>query len=472
MQSHTTNRRKFIQTLAGISDGAVFFQNCKTLFKSNPVPEGEEWKNRENITINETDNYKLTPELEAATAEAIEKYRKGKFTIRILSANNKPLQGVKLKIGLQKHHFDWGYSSALQMCENSILSEKKTKYIKELFNCTTAKCYWDERWHQPIEHNENKRILDKFLDEIHWGLANGLRVKGHPLVWTVRKAIPEWMDKYPYKKQIKILEAHVRDLIQKAGQEVTHWDLCNEMLWEPSLRNLPRRNWPHIETIDEILSYLEPAVHWAKQENPYAIYSLNDYGLVKTYAPGVTAKQQRNRYVTLINEMKKRGCAPDAIGTQCHVAGWYSAKEFTTMLNDLSQARLPVQVTEFWAHLKDYPFNDGADDTKKEKLLVENTKMIYTLAFAHPLVAHFTYWGGKEWFDNDANPTKLYHAVYELIKTKWATNTELTTNTNGEVELNAFFGEYQIIAQHQNGNQYPTKVNFRKNNPYIVINSN
>lgn len=469
MQTHT-NRRKFIQTLAGVSAGAMLFQNCKTLFSSKPVPEGAEWKDRTNISIDESDNYRFTPELEAATNEAIEKYRKAKFTIRLIDRNNKPMQGVKLKIQLQKHHFDWGYSSALQMCKNDILLNRKTKLIKDLFNCTTAKCYWDEGWHQPIEHNENKRILDRFLEEIHWGLANGLRVKGHPLVWTVRKAIPKWMDKYPYKMQLEILEAHVRDLIQKTGQKVTHWDLCNEMLWEPSLRNLPKRNWPHIETIDEILTYLEPAVDWAKQENPYAIYSLNDYGLVKTYTQGVTAPQQRKRYVQLVQEMKKRGCAPDAIGTQCHVASWYSAREFIGMLNDLSQAGLPIQVTEFWSHLKDYPFDDGADDKKKEKLLIENAKMIYSLAFAHPMVAHFTYWGDKEWFDNEANPTKLYHAIYNLIKKDWTTSTELTTNANGEVQLNAFFGEYKIIAQYQNGNMHPVRVTIEKNNPYVVIN--
>jgi len=464
-----SNRRKFLHHLATVSAGTMMFSNCKNQQTGDKIPEGEEWRQKRRTLVNADDNYWLTPEMEAEANAAIEKYRKGRFTIRLLNQNGDALPGYTVHFNQSDHHFDWGFSGAQTLCNDDPLIEKKTKYIKKLFNCTTAKCYWDERWHQPIEHEEGERITSRFIDEIRWGLANGLRVKGHPLVWTVRKAVPTWMDAYSYKKQMEKLEFHVRDLIRVGGNSVTMWDLCNEMLWEPSLRNLPKRHWPHLESIDEILTYLEPAVHWAKDENPNAVYALNDYGLVKTYAPGVTSEQQRKRYVDLVHEMKKRGCAPDAMGTQCHVAGWYSANEFSTMLNDLSQGGLPIQVTEFWAHLKDYPLENNLDDHEKEAALVENVKMIYTLAFAHPDVNHFTYWGGREWFDENAGPTPVYWALHNLIRNQWMTSVDKVSDAEGTISLHAFYGTYDAIVTDDIGNSHPVSISLNKNNDQLTL---
>lgn len=464
-----SNRRKFIHHLATASAGAMILSNCKNQESKNKVPEGEERRRREKSAINTDDNYWLTPEIEAQANAAIDKYRKGQFTIRLLDQNGVALKGYAARFRQNNHHFDWGFSSAQSICNQDPLAGKKTNYIKNLFNCTTAKCYWDERWHQPIEHEEGQRIMSRFTSEIQWGLANGLRVKGHPLVWTVRKAIPDWMDKYSCEAQMDKLEFHVRDLIRAGGKSVTMWDLCNEMLWEPSLRNLPERHWPHLESIDEILTYLEPSVHWAKDENPTAVYALNDYGLVKTYAPGVTAEQQRERYVKLVHEMQKRGCAPDAIGTQCHVAGWYSAKEFNAMLTDLSKAGLPIQVTEFWAHLKDYPLEKQLDDNEKMAALVENVKMIYTLAFAHPDVNHFTYWGSREWFDENADPTSLYWAIHNLIRNRWMTSADKVSDADGNISLHAYYGNYDVIITDDEGNSHPVSISLNKNNNQLTI---
>ena len=245
------------------------------------------------------------------------------------------------------------------------------------------------------------------------------------------------------------------------------WDLCNEMLWEPSLRNLPQRKWPHIESTNEILSYLEPAVHWAKEENPNAVYVLNDYGLVKTNAPGVTSRQQRDRYVDLTEEMYRRGCAPDALGSQCHVVGWYSSEEFTAMLDELAVAGLPLQITEFWAKLKDCPF--AGSEAEVIEARVEYVKMIYTLAFAHPQVSHLSYWGSSDWFDTQGKPTHLFEAIFGLIKKQWSSQDSLTTNAEGEITLRAFYGDYNLLWRDEQGNQHPVSVSLNKGQPEVNV---
>ena len=462
-----TGRRNFIHQIIG-GTGLILLSGCETAVRKKYHSEGEEWKRSTAYDFNTGADYALTPEMKIVANENINKYRKGLLNLKLNDNKGNPAKGFKVFIRQNNHHFDWGYSGALEICGSGLRHEELSRNIKNLFNCTTAKCYWDERWHQPIEHKEDERIRDRFVNEIKWGKVNDLRIKGHPLVWTVSKAIPGWMDKYPYEKQLKILEEHVRDLIRTGSRDITRWDLCNEMLWEPSLRNLPERNWPHIESIDEILTYLEPAVHWAKDENPHAIYSLNDYGLVKTTAPGVTSAQQRKRYTNLVNEMKRRGCAPDALGVQCHVAGWYSANEFSTMLDDLAFAGLPLQLTEFWAKLKDCPFPHLTENEKVYALL-NYVEMIYTLAFAHPAVNHLTYWGNDNWFDNEGRPLKLYNTIYELIKKSWTTKENVITDNQGEVSVEAFYGDYDLIYEDQRKNKHSLTFSFAKKNVPIHL---
>jgi len=415
--------------------------------ESSVVKEGEEWRK---VYVNQNGKGSFSnQEIIQEAFENIEKYRKRNFVLRFVDEDQKPVSGVPVEIKQVSHDFDWGCSSAGQICADG--HRRFEGDFSRLFNSTTAKCYWDEGWHQPIEHVEGERITDVFEREIKWGLANQLKVKGHPLVWTVSKAVPDWLGRYPYQKQMEILENHVRSLIRLGGSRIKQWDLCNEMLWEPSLRNLPNRKWPHLEEIEEILSYLEPAVHWAKDENPLAAYVLNDYGLVKTYAPGVTAQQQRDRYVALIEEMEKRGCMPDAIGTQCHVAGWYSGTEFRQHLDDLSKTGLPVQITEFWARLENAPGAGNKPGKQIREERVQYVRNMYAIAFGHPAVNHFTWWG-REMFDDQLRPNEVYHALDDLLNNQWKTNLKSQSNNQGEIRGRGFKGEYLVLFNDQKGN--------------------
>ncbi|WP_157972153.1 hypothetical protein [Pleomorphovibrio marinus] len=51
------------------------------------------------------------------------------------------------------------------------------------------------------------------------------------------------------------------------------------------------------------------------------------------------------------------------------------------------------------------------------------------MAFAHPQVSHFTYWGGGDWFDGNGEPNQLYHAMRQLIRNDWFTKKTITSNS-------------------------------------------
>jgi len=410
-------------------------------------PKGEEWRNDK--TLNTDDLSKLRPDsevLQEAQAQ-IAQHRKGTFALQLIQPDGAVLSEKNVKISQIDQLMDWGCSAAgsAYRLQRSKAEQQRAANFAQLFNCTTAKCYWDERWHQPIEHFEGLRVYDKFLDEIGWANELGLKTKGHPLVWTVPKAIPNWLLRYPYSKQLQLLEAHVRSLVAVGGQQVALWDLCNEMLWEPAFKNIAKRKWPHLDPLEEIADYIALALNWARGVNPKAIYSLNDYGLLYTYRPEISAQQQRERYLKLVQRLRQKGTLPNAIGCQTHVGGKFRLDAFKNTLNDLKKAQLPIQITEFWAQEKDFP-QDLTPEAREEQMAAYVCQM-YTVAYSEPLVNHITYWGSSLFFKPDGSPRLAFGQLQKLIHQTWRTEWEGQTDAHGLISFNGYFGHYEITFE-------------------------
>ena len=420
------------------------------------VNEGEEWAAEHDFGLRE-DPAEREQVLEQARS-GIEHHRKSPLTLRLLGPDGAALPGRALELEQTGHAFDFGCSAASTVAAEADPAIKaRNQLFCKLFNCTTAKCYWDEKWHQPIEHVQGQRVTSTFLAEVDWARANGLRVRGHPLVWTVDKAIPAWVKRYDYERQLRLVEENCRSLIGAAGGRVQLWDLVNEALWEPSLRHLAERDWPHIETTEEMLTYIEPALGWARDEDPDARYVINDYGLEvnNTTMKGVTAAKQRQRFVELAQALVERGCAPDALGTQAHVGKWFPMSAVQQSLDDLASTGLPVQVTEYWAHFKSCPGIDELSEADQREEQARYVRDFYTVVFGHPATDHLTFWGGKEFFDRKGYvPSRLYRALDELINGAWRSQGQYQTDQDGVVSDRVFQGDYRLRWRDRHGRQH------------------
>ena len=424
------NRRQLINALMGFP----FFTQLGSACLPRPkIVKGEEWKlnSGPGQNLNEEDE-----ELLKSAKANIPKIRMGRLKLKLVS-NEKAASGTEFEIRQIGHEFNFGIMS-LPNPDQLGFGIQERERVKRVFNNFTAKCYWNERWHQPIEKTEDQRIYSGFESEIEEAKQFGMKVKGHPLVWTVPKALPEWLKNYSNEKRLEILLNHVEDMVVKYKGKVEMWDVCNEFLWEPSLNHTEQRKWPHIETISEILTYLEPAMKRIRKADSQARLVLNDYGLEKDYRSEISARQQRERYVELVAEMKNRGIAPDAIGTQCHVAEPFSMRQIQTCLDHLASADLPLQITEFWAktHSKE------SDANEKTLQYIQNA---YTLGFGHPKMELFTYWGG-DLFQKNGAPGSKFEVLEKLIAGEWATKVSFQTNEAGQFETKAFYGSYHILS--------------------------
>ncbi len=440
-------RRKFIK------NSAVFLTSlgstswvASSLAHQQPAVEGEEWRT---INVYGKNNKDLRPR-ETVLKEAkenIEKHRKGNLVIQLQNMSS-PENQPEVSVDMKEHFFDWGCSLSIKKgrFQDPDRYQQFSKDFRSLFNATTAKCYWDEGWHQPIEKEEGKRILDTFLEEVHTGAENGLRVKGHPAVWTIPKAIPDWLRKYDHTQRVKIWESHVKDLVEQGGDHIHNWDVVNEMLWEPAMKNIDNRHWPHLEPIDDIADYVARSLQWVQETNPKPLRIINDYGLIKDFNDLQPVAPQRKRYLQLIEALRERDSLPDAIGCQSHVGTWYEPDEIVTAYNELAQGDLPLHITEFWARMKDCPVNtDHLSKEEKDLMLSQYLSDFYTVAFGHPAVQHLTYWGNP-FFDGEGNKTFMYDTLYQLIRKEWTTKEAKHSDKNGKVTFRAFYGDYQVTV--------------------------
>lgn len=432
---------------------------------------GEEWK------VMQTGPAGYDPAADAdVVAEArrnIDRIRKRDVTLRVVDSTGKPLAGKKVEVKLNRHDFHFGDQLwaldrmfRFDQAETDLARYWKLRFA-DVLNAANALCYWTERPRNDGPKTEDIQgypQLDGFHYCVDWAASQGLTVKGHPLVWSIPKCVPDWVMRYDYETQMKFLEVRVRQLISSVAGKVRIWDLVNEALWEPAWKNLPRRNWPHIEDIEDIADYIAPAVGWARDEDPDACYIINDYGLMsdKTRDEGalkssdgteVTAELQRKRFRQLIKILGDRGCEPDAIGLQSHTGGWVGPRDQRAVYDEMAEAGLPVHITEFSAPTRALRGDGEFSDEQIDQLLADYTGNYLTVAFGHPAIEAFFFWGfinQAVQFRGEASGHELkpvYETVRRLIRDEWTTRERLTTDENGCVSFRGFFGDYSLRWQ-------------------------
>lgn len=436
------------------------------------APTGEEWKDIRALT-RVLDEEQCAADLAAAQAR-IPKLRGGNCTLRLLDRDGKPLSGLEVTLEQVASPFLWGEQlwGFDTLLRHGFGKSDYARHFTRLFtDClSSANClsYWTEApRNDGPKHMEfqGEDKMDNFEAQVNWALQNGLVPKGHPIFWTVPKAYPEWLKRYPLDTQWKFIEVRVRNLVARFKGKVKLWDVVNEAMWEPAPKNLPKRHWPHVESLDDICEYIVPVLQWAREEDPDAKFVVNDYGM-EMESPGrdlvdqngnpVTAKSQRDRYTALFRKLRAEGACPDALGMQAHTGSWMSPAEQVEILDDFATAGVPLHYTEFWAH-NQHLIKAGMDPEEAEQRKADYIAQVMTMAFAHPAVDAFYFWGdiGKSFgFQNDHNskgmpsssnrPTVVYQRVKSLLRETWRTKLTCGTDSEGCLNFDGFHGDYRL----------------------------
>ena len=476
------SRRNFIQKSAVGTAGAFISSKALSSSPENNLEYG-------NLLFGHTNNNSVVDEAK----KNIQKIRQREAVVTLLNKLGQPLRNKEVKVEQLNHQFLFGDNNwkMSAMVRNGMGETDRLKYYRkrfaEILNSLNTTVYWTERPRNDAAKTQDFQgevQWDDFEESVNWANANGLVTKGHPMYWTVPKAIPEWLAKYPYETHMKFVEVRIRNLAARFKNRVKVWDAVNEMLWEPHPKNLSKREWPWWETPENMVDYIGKVISWAREEDPNALYTINDYGLSstkfgeKTAQNGnlVTAQVQRKRYIDLMQRLGDAGVSPNLMGIQCHT-GWLTPSEQMAFYDQMSEAGVPLTITEFWANtneLKNIPQKaiegeewraftgnkkfENMNEAELEELRDKYILDYLTCAFGHPNIDSFYFWGFlgmavqfKNDMDSGHNIQPIFTKVKDLIHKEWKTKQTLKTDENGQINFRGFCGEYSLKITPDNG---------------------
>jgi len=439
---------------------------------------GEEWRDIDAAP----DHYNPADHDEALSLAKrnIRTHRMGPRTVRFVDRQGKPRAGLPVEIIQQSSDFPvgdnlWSLDAHWRngRWDGSLARAWRSRY-EDIFNAANCLSYWTERPRNDgakTEEHQGDWRLDGFAAMVDWVTSRGMLAKGHPLFWSIPKCVPDWVQRYDYDTQMKFAEVRVRNIVARFRGRVKIYDAVNEPMWEAAFKDLAKRDWPHMTPIQDIADYIEPVLRWCRAEDPDATFLVNDYGMCATDdrtlkgsdGSDVTASSQRARYIQLFNELADRGTPADGVGLQGHT-GWVPHRLQYHVFDQMHTGTgLPVHITEFWARTHELRAKGTMPDHEIDLLHAEYVANTLTVAFGHPGVEAFFFWGlmgdAIDWKDNGGNdPKPAYDRVRQLLREEWRTAASATTDAQGCVTFDGFFGGYTarfpVSPGHRTGHTF------------------
>ncbi len=436
---------------------------------SSAQPRGEEWRGTDEAALPTHAHDRESQAILADARANIPRLRQRDFSLRMIDQLGQPIRHTRFRLKQTRQAFPfgdqtWALDRMIRFGEDR---HDKAVYWKRLFadvfNHATTLCYWTEKSihdgpkTEDIQGHPRSEAFDACC---RWAASEGMGVKGHPLFWSIDKCVPSWLDRYDIETFWRFAEVRVRTLIAQQRGRVCMWDAVNEALWEAAPQNLKSRHWPHMESADVMADYIARVLGWCHSEAPEATFILNDYGMEADPVRGaprytddtlVTAERQRLRQIELIERLRDRRIQPDAIGLQAHTAGWISPRDQWAVYDQFTATGLPIHITEFWAPHDKSIQSDPARRAEYDARVIDYVEEYLTLAFGHPGVDAFFFWGfmehAIEWKEYSAHLARpIYHHIRKLLRETWMSCIDFSTDADGIARGRGFFGDYVVYT--------------------------
>lgn len=175
------------------------------------------------------------------------------------------------------------------------------------------------------------------------------KLRGHNLCW--HEALPDWFASTVTKDNARqILTNHIQTVVSHFAGRIHSWDVVNEAVDATSPRPDGLRVSPWLELVGE--DYIELAFHTAREADPKALLTYNDYGIELD-----TPKQvdKRAKVLALVRRLHRFSLI-DAVGVQSHFnVGRDSDKGLREFVRQLRGMELQVFVTELDVNRQNAP---------------------------------------------------------------------------------------------------------------------
>jgi len=160
-------------------------------------------------------------------------------------------------------------------------------------------------------HPEEDRYTFEEADEIvAFARANGLRMRGHTLVW--HNQTPDWFfedgrgGKATKEAALARLRSHIRTVVKRYAGDVYCWDVVNEAVDDAGPGTLRATKW--LDVVGP--SYIAKAFEFAHEADPKALLFYNDYN--------ESHPAKRERIYALVQSLVDSGAPIHGVGLQAH----------------------------------------------------------------------------------------------------------------------------------------------------------
>ncbi len=370
----------------------------------------------------------------------IEKHRKVDVQL-VVRRGGKPLPGARVTIEQTRHAFLFGCNIFLWgRAGDAAAEEAYRRRFADLLNYATLPFYWPSYEPQRGEpdHARTEQIA-------RWCREHGILTKGHPLAWNF--ADPRWLPE-DVEEVRRLQLARIADCVSRFAGLIDRWDVVNEATHfdRPEfLRRAPRTSalWQKFGRVE----FTRECFRHARKANPKAILLINDY-------------RTDPAYEKLIEQLVDDQGKPvyDVIGIQSHMhRGVWPNQKIWEVCERFARFGVPLHFTETTIVSGEPGYErrgPWVTTPEGEARQAREVVRFYTMLFSHPAVEAITWWDFSDrgawqrapagFLRADMSPKPAYDELVKLIKGKWWTRTEGTTDPQGRVAFRGFSGDYRV----------------------------
>lgn len=396
----------------------------------------------------------------AGAADRIERHRKADATVVVTDAEGRPQPGVEVRIQQTRHAFLFGCNIFMWgRLPSEAMEQAYRERFAGLFNFATLPFYWTsyERVRGQPRHAETEAVA-------RWCREHGIATKGHPLAWNMGD--PAWLPEDP-DEIFRLQLARIDDCVSRFVGLIDRWDVVNEVTHfdreDFAKRRAPKHTamWKHVGQIE----FARACFKEARRAGPRATLLINDYRTDPAYERVIEQ---------LVDDQGHR--LYDVIGIQSHMHGgpWSTAKVWG-VCERFARFGVPLHFTE--TTLVSGKRVGGRNSPwlstpEGEAWQAREAVRFYTLLFSHPAVEALTWWDFSDYhawqgapagfLRKDMSPKPVYHALHDLIKGKWWTDTTVKTDAQGRARFRGFLGDYTISVADGGGREVRRDAVLRK----------
>jgi endo-1,4-beta-xylanase len=216
--------------------------------------------------------------------------------------------------------------------------------------------------------------------------ANGMRVKGHALVW--HGATPSWVGSLAPPELREAMVNHIRTVAGHYRDHVAAWDVVNEAI---AIDGTGLRDTVFSRGLGP--DYIAEAFRTAREADPRALLFYNDYD-----AEGKGAKS--DRVYELVKGLKQGGVPIDGVGMQMHVdaTSYPQPADIAANMQRLVALGLLVNISEMDVRIRTAP-GTTAQRLDLQKRVFHD---LVAVCAAEPRCHAVTFWGFTDkhsWID-------------------------------------------------------------------------